>query len=455
MAFDLDYWQGRLHTLAADCQVPGASFAVLVNGAVHTGATGVLNCETRVETDPLSVFQIGSISKIYTATMVMQLVDEGLVELDAPVLRYLPELRLSTPGLIDAVTVRHLMTHTSGIDGDHFFDGGRGDDALRRFVASCDRIGLTHPVGATMSYCNSAFSLLGAIIEQVTSTTWDSALRQRIIEPLGLEHTVTLPEEALRFRVAYGHGVSDDGTVHLAPMWALPRSVGPAGGITATASDVVKFAAAHLPGPGLQGQSILPEARKAEMLVPQTSIPDQSGESPRQVGLAWLLNNWNDQLVYGHDGGTIGQESFLRIVSDSKVVVCLLTNGGRTLQLYQQFFAELLDQLCDVTVPGFPAPPAARVAVNNADYVGVYERLGERLEIDEKGDDLRVTRLVTAPLSDELPDEHAEATLVPLHQDYFLARFEQSAPWSAVSFYSTADGERYLHNSGRAARKVK
>lgn len=454
MPFDHDHWQGRLHTLATECQVPGASFAVLVDGAIHTGATGVLNSDTGVETDADSVFQIGSISKVYTATMVMQLVDEGLIELDAPVLRYVPELRLSTPGLVDAVTVRHLLTHTSGIDGDHFFDGGRGDDALGRFVTSCEHIGLTHPVGATMSYCNSAFSLLGSIIEQVTSTTWDSALRSRIIEPLGLERTVTLAEDAVRFRAAYGHGVNEDGVAHLAPTWALPRSVGPAGGITATASDVVRFAAAHLPGPRRQEKMILSEARKAEMLVPQASVPDQSGESPRQVGLAWLLNDWNGRLVHGHDGGTIGQESFLRVVADQEVIVCLLTNGGRTQQLYQQFFAELLDQLCDLAIPASPTPPATKVAVSNADYVGVYERLGERLEIDEVDGDLRVARTVTAPLSEDLPDDHAEAILVAVHPDYFLARFGQSDPWSGVSFYSTADGERYVHHSGRAARKI-
>ncbi|MDQ2955864.1 MAG: beta-lactamase family protein [Actinomycetota bacterium] len=453
MAFDLDYWQGRLRALATECQVPGASFAVLVDGAIHTGATGVLNHDNGVETDTDSVFQIGSITKVYTATMVLQLVEEGLVELDAPVLRYLPELRLSTPGLVDEVTVRQLLTHTSGIDGDHFYDGGRGDDALQRFVASCASIGLTHPAGATMSYCNSGFSLLGAIIERVTSTTWDAALRSRIIEPLGLKQTVTLAEDALRFRVAYGHGVSSEGTTYLAPTWALPRSVGPAGGITATASEVVTFAAAHLVGPRLGLQSILPEARKVEMLVPQVRIPDQSGESERHIGLAWVIQDWDGRLVYGHDGGTIGQESFLRVVPDADVVLCLLTNGGRTQQLYQRFFAELLEQLCDLVVPALREPPATPAAVTRADYLGVYQRLGERIEIVEVGDELRATLTVSAALSDELPTEVAEATLIPVREGYFLARFDESDPWAGISFY-TADGEKYLHHSGRAARKV-
>ena len=426
-----------------------------ITGAIHTTATRVLNQDTGVQTDTDSVFQIGSISKVYTATMVLQLVEEGLVGLDAPVLRYLPELRLSTPGLVDEVTVCQLLTHTSGIDGDHFYDGGRGDDALQRFISSCANIGLTHPAGATMSYCNSGFSLLGAIIERLTSSTWDAALRSRIIEPLGLKRTVTLAEDAVRFRVAYGHGVGSDGTAYLAPTWALPRSVGPAGGITATAAEVVAFAASHLVGPHLDLQPILPEARKAEMLVPQVRIPDQSGESDRHVGLAWVIRDWGGRLVYGHDGGTIGQESFLRVIPDADVVVCLLTNGGRTQQLYQRFFAELLEQLCDLTVPALAEPPATPVTVTNADYLGVYQRLGERLEVTEVGDELRATMTVTTALSHELPDEIAETTLIPVRENYFLARFDESDPWGGMSFYNTADGDRYVHHSGRTARKIK
>lgn len=454
MAFDIDHWQARLQELAAEHQVPGASFAALIDGSVHVAATGVLNVGTGVEATTDSVFQIGSITKIYTATMILQLVDEGLVELDAPILRYLPDLQLSSPGLIDDVTVRNLLTHTSGIDGDYFFDGGRGDDALRAYVASCSVLGMTHPVGATMSYCNTGFSLLGAIIERVTGSTWDAALRNRIIDPLGLEHTVSLPEDAIRFRVAYGHGVGKDGNAVLAPTWALARSVGPAGGITATAADVVAFARSHLSGGQAGADRILSEPRAAEMLERQVQVPDAAGLGARHIGLAWLLRDWNGRTVYGHDGGTIGQSSYLRIVPDAGVVLCLLTNGGGTQQLYQQFFTELLAASCDVLVPAAPEPPATPVTVNPEDYVGVYQRRGERLDVVATEQGLRATITVTAALSETIPDEVAEASMIALQENFFVTRFDDTDPWTPLTFYATEDGTRYLHQGGRACRKV-
>ena len=98
----------------------------------------------------------------------------------------LPELRLSDPEVTRQVTVRHLLTHTSGIDGDVFTDTGRGDDCLERYVALLADVAQNHPLGATWSYCNSGYSLLGRIIEKVTGGTWDAALRERLFTPLGL-----------------------------------------------------------------------------------------------------------------------------------------------------------------------------------------------------------------------------------------------------------------------------
>ncbi|WP_165960817.1 diaminopropionate ammonia-lyase [Actinocrispum wychmicini] len=449
MVVDIEHWQRRLRDLTEEYAVPGASFAALVDGTVHTAASGVLNVKTGVETTVDSVFQIGSISKIYTATMVLQLVDEGLLDLDAPILRYVPELQLSSPGLVDGVTVRHLLTHTSGIDGDYFFDGGRGDDSLKRFVASCLMIGLTHPVGATMSYCNAGFSLLGAIVERATFTTWDTALRNRIIDRLGLDSTATLAEDVMRFRVAHGHGLTDGKPV-LAPTWALARSVGPAGGICATASDVVAFARTHLPG----CDAILPETRAAQMLEPQTRIANGTGLDQRSIGLGWAISEWGGRLVHGHDGGTIGQKSFLRIVPDAGVVVCLLTNGGRTEELYRRFLGEFLADVCDLSIPPAVEPPATPVTVDEQVHVGVYERWGERLELTATEDGLRAKVTITTALSETLPDEVVEAVLVPVRENVFLTRVDDSGPWTALTFYTLADGSRYVHVDGRAARKI-
>ncbi len=233
MTADLAHWQHRLDELSTEHNVPGASLAILDGGELTEVASGVINTGTAVETTTDSVFQIGSITKVWTTTLLMQLADQGKLNLDAPLTEVLPELSLASPGATGQITTRHLLSHTSGIDGDVFDDFGRGDDCVARYVAACSRLFLTQPVGATMSYCNVGFVIAGRIVERLTGASWDAALRRGLIEPLGLKRTVTLPEEAIRFRAAYGH-IDADGEQRLAPAWALPGGAGPAGGIIAS-----------------------------------------------------------------------------------------------------------------------------------------------------------------------------------------------------------------------------
>src|SRR4029077_13216615 len=103
---------------------------------------------------------------------------------DAPVRRSLPELRVADESVAETVTIRHLLTHSSGIDGDNFADTGRGDDALEKYVASCAELLQVHPLGGTMWYCTTVFSLLGRVIEAATGEVGDSAMRTRLLEPM-------------------------------------------------------------------------------------------------------------------------------------------------------------------------------------------------------------------------------------------------------------------------------
>ncbi len=243
---------------------PSASFAsATVWTRRASRAYGLLNKETGVETTEDSVFQIGSMTKVWTATLVMQLVDEGKLDLDAPVIDVLPELELSDRDVAARLTMRHLLTHTSGIDGDVFTDTGRGDDCLERYVALLAEAAQNHPLAATWSYCNSGFVLAGRVIEKLTGGTWDAAIKERLVGPLGMTHTGTLPEEALLHRAAVGHVSETAPSPRGAAAWALPRALGPAGLVNSTRADVLAFARMHLTG-GLapDGTRILSESER-------------------------------------------------------------------------------------------------------------------------------------------------------------------------------------------------
>jgi dipeptidyl aminopeptidase/acylaminoacyl peptidase/CubicO group peptidase (beta-lactamase class C family) len=455
---DAGHWRRRLGELAKRHKVPGAQLGILrfrpgADDELVEAAHGLLNISTGVETTTDSVFQIGSISKVWTATIAMQLVDEGLLDLDAPIVDVLPELRLADPDVTKKVTMRHLLTHTSGVDGDVFTDTGRGDDCLEKYVAQLSEVAQNHPLGATWSYCNSGFSLAGRVIEKLTGGTWDEAVRTRIVGPLGLKRTVTLPEEALLHRAAVGHVDGPDGPMR-APVWQLPRSLGPAGLITATTSDLLGFARMHLAG-GLapDGTRLLSEASAAAMTSFQADLPDKYilGDS---WGIGWIRFGWDGHRLVGHDGNTIGQAAFLRVLPEAGLAVALLTNGGNTRDLYEDLYREIFAELVDVAMPHPLTPPAQPVTVDIARHVGTYERASVQMEvlIGEAGPVLRTT--ITGPLAALMPDPTTEYAMVPVAENLFAVREPNTQTWAPVTFYQLATGERYVHFGVRATPKV-
>jgi CubicO group peptidase (beta-lactamase class C family) len=456
MASDLRSWQARFDDLAREHRVTGASLAVLHDGEISAVATGTLNVETGVEATPDSLFQIGSITKLYTAVLAMQLVESGALGLDDPIVSVLPELRLADPDTLRQVTLRHLLSHSSGIEGDHFVDVGRGDDAVERYVATCADLGFSHPVGATMSYCNTGYIIAGRIVEVLTERIWDVALKERLREPLGLTHTVTLPEDAMRFRVAHGHVVEPDQEPRLVSTWTLPRSTGPAGLILATAADTVAFARLHLDGGvASDGTRILAQDTVAAMREPQIEIPDH-WTLGTHWGLGWILFDWDGRRVFGHDGGTMGQVAYLRAVPDAGVAVALLTNGGNAQDLYEDVFRELLAELCGLAMPRPLEAPAEPPRVDVSELAGRYERVGVRFELESDGNgSLRGHMAYTGYLAEIDDDPEEEFSLVPVDDRLFVTRFGDERSWTPMVFFELADGSPYMHMGVRATPKVR
>ncbi|MFC0105450.1 serine hydrolase [Kibdelosporangium aridum] len=456
---DAAHWQRRLDVLAKRHKVPGATLGILrlrpgSDDDLVEAATGVLNKDTGVPTTTDSLFQIGSISKVWTTTVVMQLVDEGLIDLDAPIVDVLPELKLADPVTASKVTMRHLLTHTSGIDGDVFTDTGRGDDCLEKYVAALAGEAQNHPLGATWSYCNSGFSLAGRVIEKLTGTTWDAAMKERLFVRLGLEHTVTLPEEALLYRAAIGHISQGGGDPVKAPVWVLQRSAGPAGLITSTAADVLAFARMHLTG-GVapDGTRVLSEQSTEAMASWQADVPDKHllGDS---WGLGWFRCGWDSQRLIGHDGNTIGQSAFLRILPSEGLAVTLLTNGGTAHALYEDLYREIFAELAGVAMPEPLRPPAEPVTVDLERHVGTYERASVRMDVFTGEDGLHLRTTMTGPLAEMMPDKVQEYPMVPVTEELYLIMEPGMGAWVPVTFYELATGERYLHFGVRATPKV-
>lgn len=447
------HWQARLSLLADAYGVPGASLGILQGGETIAVSTGVTSLSTGVEVTPETVFQIGSITKVWTATLVLQLVDDGLLDLDEPVVRYLPDFRVADDAVSRCVTTRHLLSHSSGIDGDLFLDTGRGDDCLERYVHACASLRQNHPLGATMSYCNSGYTVLGRLVEVLRGQSWDAVLRERVCQPLGLDRAGTLPEEALLQRAALGHVKPPNGQLQVAPVWGLFRSAGPAGLIHATAAEVLAFAQAHLRDGATPGGRVLSETSARAMREPQVAIPDPYTLGTHW-GLGWILTTWDGQQVYGHDGSTIGQAAFLRVLPQAGVAACLLTNGGRARGLFQDLFREVFQEAAGVRMPAPLQPPTPPPAVEVARYAGAYTREGVQIRIESTPAGLRLFSRSTGALAAQLPQDTEPMVMVPVREDVFVARRGADEAWTPAVFFRLPDGREYLHMGARATPKV-
>jgi len=248
---------------AAHFGIPGVAVAVWADGQEGYACHGVTSIDNPLPIDKDTVYVLGSVTKTFTATALTRLVADGRVELDAPVLRYVPELRLADERAAAEITVLNLLNHTSGLGWDLMVDTGEGDDALASFVAHLAELELIAPPGERASYSQAGYSLLGRIVEMITGTTYERAIASLVLEPLGLSHSFFTPEDAMTRRFAVGHNPGDDGTLSVARLWRGPRCRNPGGGMASSVGDQLRWARFHLgDGRAKSDTQVLP----AEML---------------------------------------------------------------------------------------------------------------------------------------------------------------------------------------------
>ena len=446
--------QPALDNLARRHGVPGASLAVLDGDLVVELATGVTSRSTGVPVTPQTLFQIGSITKIYTTTLLLQLADEGLLDLDQPVTGYLPGFALADQAARDQITPRHLVTHTSGIVGDYFADHGPGDDCVERYVACLKDFDQVHPPGLMYSYSNAGFTVAGRVIEQLTGGPFDEAFDSRLRKPLGLAGTTLRPGEMLTFRYATGH-VRPHGNGPLEPVpdaFMLPRSSIAAGSRTsATAADVLRFLRAHLDGgAGPDGTRMLSAANVRRMQQPGAAFPGTPGT---RVGLGWGTTSWDGERVLHHNGGTVGQLAFLYALPDRPFAVCLLTNSDTGGRLWRDLGRWLFRRAAGVEMPSPPEPAMPPPALDLSRYTGTYERLSHRFEVAADVP-MALTATLTTASSRGDGEQVERLVLRPIDETRFVAITDEYPQVVAFLEPDGAGRPGYLHFGGRAAPRT-
>lgn len=455
---DIRAWMDeQLPQLLEKYDVPGAAWAVLKDGDVVDGAAGTLNKATGVDATADSVFQIGSITKLWTSTLVMQLVDEGLVELDQPVRAYLPEFRIGDEAAAAEITVRQLLNHTSGFEGDIFTDTGVGDDCIEKYLGVLHEVPQLFAPGEQFSYNNAGYCVLGRLVEVLRERQYDACLRDFLFTPLGLTHAATSPYEAIMYRAAMGHIELEPGTGYQpAPFWAMARSNSPAGSmLSMRPRDLLTFAKMHLDdGKAANGTQVLAPGTAARMHDREVDLP-YLGLMGTSWGLGFERFDTPTGAIIGHDGSTIGQGAFMRMVPEAGFAVALLTNGGDVMSLYHDVVGHVLGSLTDATLPEMPVPPADPERIDASKYVGTYSAEVADLAVSQDDDGRIWIEMTPKGLFEELGEQVERTELVHFRGDTLIpVEADRGMHMPHAFIGDDGDGHSLYLHVGRAIRRA-
>jgi CubicO group peptidase (beta-lactamase class C family) len=329
--------------------VPGASIAIVRDGHITKAqGYGFANLELRSPATKETVYEIGSTSKQFTATAIMMLVEEGKLRLDDTITKYFPE----APQAWRGITIRHLLTHTSGIQNHvavpHWLDVFRTnlafetapsrDELLNMFF----KLPLEFQPGETWAYDNTGYYLLGIIIEKASAKSYWQFLHERIFKPLRMDATrSTDPQPIVRNR-ASGYEWKNDRFENRPVL--LPTVAFSAGSLLSTVEDMAKWDAA------LYTEKLLKKSSLDQMwTAPATN---DGTDAPFNYGFGWFIENYHGHRFVQHSGGTPGFSSAMyRFVSD-KVTIIILTNHA------DRILDQLAIDLAGISLPALKRPDA-------------------------------------------------------------------------------------------------
>ena len=376
----------------------GVTVAMMEGGEfVYSETMGVADRARNRAVDRGTRFNIGSIAKMFAATAILLLVDEGKVELDAPVVRYIPELIMPDPRF-RKITVRMLLTHSSGLPGSSFFFGFEPDPRTHAVLLDVlSRSSLKHDPGAMSMYCNDGFTLAEIVVERVTGEKYMTFLAERIFAPLGMKNTAASLGESGGDNVAEYYGIASGKK--------YPRENVPvygAGGLSSTAEDLCRFGDALLPG---GDKPLLSPGSLQEIMRPQ---PTPFAEELRHTQ-QFSQFGWDYQAVIAGSvrvvakGGNSGFYSAnLQILPAERIVIAMITSGATSADGLTKPILEGLLQDRQLSVPhGVKRPPRAQSIPAALDrYQGYYAMESGVLKISV---DKARRKLTLAPLGRDIP----------------------------------------------------
>ncbi len=442
---NVDAVEQKLQAAVAAGHILGLSLAFVRNGElVYSGAYGRTAAdESGRPVTPDTLFDYGSISKVICATLVMRLVEAGLLELDRPLVAYLPRLSFSNEHYGKQLTLRHVLSHTTGLPAAGRSYGPRGEQALRQVVETeIPHYPFLAAPGALHLYANTVYCIAGYAAEVVTGQSYDSLVRELALKPLQMTATTFQPPAAASGRVAVPH--EDEGG-RLRPVYRLPANDAglPSGFAFGTAADLARLAIVHLEQGQLGGDTFLSPPSLAALHQEQASCYMAGAAHPLAhisggYGLGIQTGNYLGHRVLRHGGMSLSGNCFFELLPDSRSAFVLLTNAsedGPLMELVAFLYDILLDRPPGGIVPLSPPAPLATASERQMWplFAGVYLNVewGQLAEVRAEGDALLLLR------------DDDRRPLTPIAPGRYYALLDGGARLPLA--FMAGDGERAQH----------
>lgn len=388
--------QQLLDDVAAKLGVVGAQLAVFDGERQREFVTGYRNRELELPVTADTLFQIGSVTKIFNAALILSLVDSGKLALDVPVRRYIPDLRLADVTAEQTITLRQLLSMTAGVDNGPYFDFGRGDDALGRYVEALSGIPQVFAPGSAYGYSNASTDIAGYAASRVMDRTWEELVTEHVWAPLGLKESALFAEDMLQHPLALGYKQRVDGVpTERTSVWSSPRAQAPSGSLTCcSAGDLIRLARMFLDrGKSPSGVQIVSQRSIEAMERPQVKLPT------RLVADEWCLGpyrkTWGGHVLYGHSGTNSSGSSMLLWCPERNMAIATVANvPEQGYPLADAIFDVVFPRHFSISKPAAPTPQSVNaVPTDLRPYVGRFEAFGMTCIFEASGNELLLTSI--------------------------------------------------------------
>jgi CubicO group peptidase (beta-lactamase class C family) len=425
-----------------EANTPGAALAVVSGDrVVFAKGFGLANVETGDPVTPDTLFRIGSVTKMFTAAVLVTLAEEGRIMLDEPIGKYVKGL---SPKL-SLVTAHQLMSHTAGMTDESPSDyGSHEESALAAYVRSLKEDHFFTEPGEIFSYSNPGFDVAGLLIEEVGGRSYADQVSERLFKPLGMNSTTFHPTMAMTYPLSQGHSATGKAKPTVIRPFGDNAAGWPDGFMFSSVNALARFAIAFMGGGRIDGKQVLSPSVIAKLSTAYADTHSRFGFENGRYGYGLFVHDYRGAHVLWHAGLIPGFGALLQMVPERRFAVIVLANRSRS--LLNKTAEKAMELMLPLEAKAEVKPKRA-LATSDAEiskYVGTYTNKPERIELLVKHG-----RLILKKQDGEFP-----TTKIGDHR-FLIPKTKESEAEEFVLVLAADGKAKYLHIGRHALRKVR